>query len=311
MLLFILKRVIYGIATLFAITTLTFFLLHSLPGDPMASEKAIPEAVRAELRAQYNLHKPLYVQYGYYLKNLVKGDLGVSMKIKGRKISKIIKDTFPYSLDLGLRAVIFAFIGGMTLGIIAGLNRGKKWDTISMILAILGVSVPSFILGGLFQWVVVKFDIGFLAVAGYENFGEKILPAIALGMFPLAIIARMMRASMIDVLGQEYIKTAKAKGLSPFKIIWKHCIRNAIMPIITYLGPLIAAVTTGSFVVENVFAVPGLGKYYVKSIYDSDYTVVLGITIFYAAILILMVVFVDVLYGFIDPRVRIGESKEG
>lgn len=311
MLLFILKRVIYGIATLFAITTLTFFLLHSLPGDPMASEKAIPEAVRAELRAQYNLDKPLYVQYGYYLKNLVKGDLGVSMKIKGRKISKIIKDTFPYSLDLGLRAVIFAFIGGMTLGIIAGLNRGKKWDTISMILAILGVSVPSFILGGLFQWVVVKFDIGFLAVAGYENFGEKILPAIALGMFPLAIIARMMRASMIDVLGQEYIKTAKAKGLSPFKIIWKHCIRNAIMPIITYLGPLIAAVTTGSFVVENVFAVPGLGKYYVKSIYDSDYTVVLGITIFYAAILILMVVFVDVLYGFIDPRVRIGESKEG
>ena len=307
MLLFILKRVIYGIATLFAITTLTFFLLHSLPGDPMASEKAIPEAVRAELRAQYNLDKPLYVQYGYYLKNLVKGDLGVSMKIKGRKISKIIKDTFPYSLDLGLRAVIFAFIGGMTLGIIAGLNRGKKWDTISMILAILGVSVPSFILGGLFQWVVVKFDIGFLAVAGYENFGEKILPAIALGMFPLAMIARMMRASMIDVLGQEYIKTAKAKGLSPFKIIWKHCIRNAIMPIITYLGPLIAAVTTGSFVVENVFAVPGLGKYYVKSIYDSDYTVVLGITIFYAAILILMVVFVDVLYGFIDPRVRIGE----
>lgn len=310
MLIYILKRAVYGIITLFIITTFTFFLLHMLPGDPFASEKAIPAAVKAELRAQYNLDKPLYIQYGYYLKNLLKGDLGVSMKIKGRKISKIIKESFPYSLDLGLRAVIFAFVGGMILGIIAGLNRGKKWDTISMLLAIIGVSVPSFILGGIFQWVVVKYDISFLAVAGYESFGEKILPAIALGMFPLAIIARMMRASMIDVLGQEYIKTAKAKGLSPIKIIVKHCIRNAIMPVITYLGPLIAAVTTGSFVVENVFAVPGLGKYYVKSISDSDYTVVLGVTVFYAAILIFMVFLVDILYGFIDPRVRIGEGKE-
>ncbi len=313
MLKYILKRLGTGLLTLWIITTLTFFLMHSLPGDPFASEKAIPPKVKARLMAKYHLDKPLIVQYGYYLSGIPKGDFGMSMKVRGRKVSDMIMKKFPVSLDLGLRAVLFSFIVGVSLGIIASLNHGKKWDGISMIVAIIGVSVPSFILAGTFQWLILligkQMGVYVLPIAGYSSFKYTIIPTIALGLMPVAIIARMMRASMIEVLGQDYVRTAKAKGMSTFKVTIKHCVRNAIMPVLIYMGPLTASITTGSFVMEQVFAIPGLGKYYIQSLYNRDYTMVLGITIFYAALLIGMILVVDILYGFIDPRVRLSNQK--
>ncbi|BDU49644.1 ABC transporter permease [Haliovirga abyssi] len=314
MLKFILKRILSGVVTLWIVTTITFFLMHALPGDPFASEKAIPPKIKANLMKKYHLDKPLVVQYVYYLGGIVKGDFGMSMKVRGRKVSRIIARAYPISLDLGMRAIIFAFIFGIFFGIIGAFNRGKWEDTGAMAVAIIGVSVPSFIIAGTLQWIDIfvskKAGISLLPVAGYDSPAHKIMPTIALGLMAVAVIARMMRASMIEVLNQDYIKTAKSKGLASKIVIWKHAFRNAIMPVITYLGPLIAAITTGSFVIEKVFAIPGLGKYYVESIYNRDYTMVLGITVFYSLLLIVMVLIVDILYGFIDPRVRIGKGRE-
>ena len=313
MIYYVLKRIGMGVVTLWIITTITFFLIHLLPGDPFASEKAIPPKIKANLMKKYGLDKPLHVQYVKYVANAARGDFGLSMKVRGRKVTRMITRHFPYSLDLGLRAVIFAFIVGVTLGIIAGLHRGERTDGVAMFLAVIGVSVPSFVLAGSLQWLVVWLSnsagLRILPVAGYDTFAHKILPTIALGLFPVAVIARMMRASMIEVLNQDYIRTAKAKGQKQIKIIWKHCVRNAIMPVIVYMGPLLAGITTGSFVIEKIFAIPGLGRYFVTSIYDRDYTVILGVTIFYAFLLIVMILIVDILYVFIDPRVRIGKGK--
>jgi oligopeptide transport system permease protein len=310
---FILKRILFGVGTLWVIVTITFFLLHSLPGDPFMSEKAVAPEVRQSLMEMYNLDKPLPVQYVYYLKQILVLDLGISMKMRGRTVNDIIVDHFPYSLDLGLRALLFAVVGGIFLGTLAGINRGRKLDTFAMITAIVGVSVPSFIMGGILQWITLGINkiIGFplLPVAEYTSFINTILPTIALGLFPLAVIARMMRASVIEVMSQDYIKTAKAKGVAQRNIILKHCLRNAVMPVVTYLGPFTAAVTTGTFVIEMIFMIPGLGRFYVESIQVSDYTVVLGITVFYSAFLIFIVVCVDIAYGLIDPRVRLAGRK--
>ncbi len=315
MLKYILKKLTYGLLTLWIIASITFFLMHMLPGDPFASEKKIPSKVKEKLLEKYHLDKPLMVQYGYYMKDLAKGDLGLSMKIRGRRVNEMIKSHFPKSLVLGLFAILIAFVIGVSIGIVAGLNRGKKLDSASMLLAIIGVSVPSFILGGVLQWgvLLIKKITGesILPIAGYGELRHLVMPSIALSLMPLAIIARMMRASMIEVLSQDYIRMAKAKGLPQVKIISRHCIRNAIMPVVTYLGPLIAAITTGSFVIEKVFAIPGLGRYFVQSISDRDYTVTLGIVVFYSFLLIVMMLTVDILYGILDPRIRISKGKGG
>lgn len=304
MALFLVKRVFYGLVTLWLIASVTFLLVHMLPGDPFSSEKAIPPTVKKKLMEKYQLDKPLIVQYGIYMTKLIQGDLGVSMKIDNKNVTAMIKEGFPYSLDLGVRATVFALIGGLLLGIIAALNRGKNWDTFSMLFAVIGVSVPSFILGGLFQWFfAVKLHL--LPVAQYESFKYTIMPTVALGMAPLAVIARMIRASMIEVMSQDYIKTAKAKGLSPFQIVMKHGLRNAIMPVITYLGYLIAGITVGSFVVETIFVIPGLGRAYVTSIENNDYTLVLGLTVFYAMLLIVTILIMDIVYGIINPKIRV------
>ena len=313
MLRYICKKLIYGFLTLWIIASITFFLMHMLPGDPFVSEKKIPPKVKEKLLEKYHLDKPLMVQYRYYMSSLAKGDLGLSMKVRGRSVNKMIKTHFPKSLILGLLATIIAFVVGVSIGIVAGLYRGKKLDSASMLLAIVGVSVPSFILGGILQWLVLFLKKltgdSILPIAGYGEFKHLIMPSIALALMPLAIIARMMRASMIEVLSQDYIRTAKAKGLSPFKIIVKHCMRNAILPVVTYLGPLLAAITTGSFVIEKVFAIPGLGRYFVQSISDRDYTLTLGIVVFYAFLLIVMMLLVDLMYGLIDPRIRVVKGK--
>lgn len=310
---YIIKRLLSSIATLWLIITITFILLHCLPGDPFSSRKAVSPKIKKQLEKKYGLDKPLTEQYFVYLNNLLHGDLGISMRARGRKVSDIIMHHFPYSLMLGLKALLLGLFVGVFMGIIAAVFRGEKWDTLSLLIAIIGVSVPSFIIAGILQYVVTKAGVycgtQILPIAGFSNSGASVLPTIALGMAPVAMIMRIMRNSMIEVLGQDYIKTAKAKGASGIQIIFKHCIRNAIIPVVSYIGPLIAAILTGSFVIEKIFAIPGLGRYFVQSILNNDYTVVLGLVVFYSIFLILTILLVDISYGFIDPRIKVHSDR--
>ena len=308
------KRIIYSIITLFALITLTFFMMRLLPGDPFVGDKAIPETTLKALQAKYGLDKPVWEQFIMYISNILKGDLGISIKYT-RPITDIIAQAFPYSFDLGMRSLIFATITGVLLGIVASVKRGTKWDTITMVFAVIGVSVPSFIIGALLQYFLglqlfKLTGIKFFPITGWDSAASKLLPSFALSFSSLATISRLMRTSMLDVLGQDYIKTAKSKGLSQKKIIWKHAVRNAIMPVITVLGPISASVLTGAFVVETIFSIPGMGRFFVQSIQAQDYTMISGVTLFYGAFLIVANLIVDLLYGFIDPRVKLTEVKE-
>jgi len=302
-----LKRFVYMLITLWVIVTLTFFLMHMIPGDPFTSEKKVPEQIRQNMLAKYHLDKPLIVQYGYYLNNLIHGDLGISLKYLNRTVDDIIKQSAPASFQLGIQSIILGVVFGLLFGIIAALKRGGGWDYFSMFLAIIGISVPNFIIATLLQLLLAS-KLKWLPVSGWGSFKYTILPSIALSFSTLSIISRMMRTSMLDVIGQDYIKTAKAKGLSQFQIIWKHMVRNAIMPVVTVLGPLIAGIVTGTFVIEQIFSIPGLGKFFVQSIYDEDYSMILGTTIFYSVILVVMMFLVDIAYGLIDPRVRLAKG---
>ncbi|NLP34326.1 MAG: ABC transporter permease [Clostridiales bacterium] len=308
------KRLFYALLTVLTLTVLTFFMMRMLPGDPFIGAKAIPEATLEALNRKYGLDKPVLQQLIMYISNALKGDLGISIKYN-RPVTDIITQAFPYSFDLGVRALIFATIMGVLLGIVAAVKRGTKWDSLAMFFAILGVSVPNFIIGSLlqyllglklFEWTGIKF----FPITGWESFASKLIPSFALSFSSLATISRLMRTSMLDVLGQDYIKTAKSKGLSQKKIIWKHAVRNAIMPVVTVLGPIAASVLTGAFVVENIFSIPGMGKFFVMSIQDQDYTMISGITLFYGIFLVVANLAVDLAYGFIDPRVKIAEGKE-
>ena len=292
-----------------------------LPGDPFQSEKAIPPKVKENLMAKYHLDRPLGEQYVEYLKNIAKGDLGASMKVRGRTVNDVIKKSFLTSADLGARSIVFALALGIPLGIIAALKRGKFQDRLSMIVAIIGISVPSFVLAGLMQKYFVdvhngilidKFNLPLVRIllSGWDRPEKKILPVIALGLYTVALIARLLRDKMIEVMGQDYIRLAIAKGVKPKNIVFRHALRNAILPIITIMGPTIAAVLTGSFVIEKMFSIPGLGKYFVDSINDRDYTMVLGVTVFYAIFLIVMMILVDIVYVLVDPKIKLGKGDE-
>ncbi|WP_315288826.1 ABC transporter permease [Leptotrichia massiliensis] len=319
---FLIKRIAMGLVTLWLVITITFFLIHMLPGDPFQSEKAIPPKVKENLMAKYHLDRPLGEQYVEYLKNIAKGDLGASMKVRGRTVNDVIKKSFLTSADLGARSIIFALALGIPLGIIAALKRGKYQDRLAMIVAIIGISVPSFVLAGLMQKYVVDIhngtlirngflpDFFWINLSGWDTFDKKILPVIALGLYTVALIARLLRDKMIEVMGQDYIRLAIAKGVKPKNIVFRHALRNAILPIITIMGPTIAAVLTGSFVIEKMFSIPGLGKYFVDSINDRDYTMVLGVTVFYAIFLIIMMILVDIVYVLVDPKIKLGKGDE-
>ena len=319
---FLVNRILMGLVTLWLVITITFFLLHLLPGDPFQSEKEVSPQIKENLMAKYHLDKPLGVQYVEYLKNVTKGDLGLSMKERGRTVNEIIADSFPTSADLGMRAVLFALITGIPLGIIAALKRGKYQDKLAMVIAIIGISVPSFVMAGLMQRYFVDIhnnvliENGFLPeflrikISGWDDPSKRILPVVALGLYTVALIARLLREKMIEVMGQDYIRFAVAKGVKPSNIVWKHALRNAILPVVTVMGPTIAAVLTGSFVIENMFTIPGLGKYYIDSINERDYTMVLGVTIFYAAFLILMMIITDIVYVLVDPKIKLGKGAE-
>ncbi|WP_059173137.1 ABC transporter permease [Bacillus sp. FJAT-27445] len=302
---YIVKRLLTMLLTIWVIITLTFVIMKFIPGDPFASDAdVLPEEVLQNIRAKYNLDEPLPVQYALYLKNLAMLDLGPSIKSQTRSVNSIIADGLPASATLGIQALAIALFFGLLLGIIAALNHNKPIDFLAMMIAILGISVPSFILAPLLiKYFAVEWRM--LPVASWGSFQHSILPSIALAASPTAVIARFMRSSMIDVMNQNYIKTANAKGLSTPRLVVKHGIRNAILPVITFIGPLAVALITGTFVIEKIFAIPGLGKYFVDSIFNRDYPVILGTTIFFSTILVVILFLIDISYRLIDPRIKL------
>jgi len=293
---------------LWVIITATFVLMHTIPGGPFTAEKALPEAVLKNIEARYHLNDPLSKQYMDYLSNLLQGDLGPSFKYESRTVNEIIAESFPVSAELGMVAVSLSVLIGIPAGMAGALYQNRWPDHLVMLLATFGISVPSFILATVLIYIFALW-LNLLPAAMWGSPEFTILPAIALAGMPIAFIARLTRSSMLDVLSQDYIRTARAKGLSPFTILWRHALKNALLPVVTYLGPMIAAIFTGSFVIESIFAIPGLGRHFVTSIYNRDYTVILGITIFYSFILVLMNFFVDLAYVWLDPRIKMGGEE--
>lgn len=304
-----LKRLLQGVITVWFIATATFLAMHSVPGDPLSGERATTEAIRANLAARYGLDKPLGEQYVIYIGNFLKGDFGISFTQQNRQVNDIIREHFPISATLGILAVLFAALGGVLWGALTAIYRNRLPDTIIMFLVILGISVPSFVFAALGQLALVNinnfFGVSILPVAGWGTVSHMIVPALVLGMGTMAYLTRLMRSSMLEIIQSDYVRTAKAKGLPAERVFLKHQLRNAILPVVTVLGPAIAAITTGGFVVELVFAIPGLGRYFVQAVQQLDYTVIMGTTVFYGSFLVLMVILVDLLYGWIDPRVRV------
>lgn len=283
--------------------------MHSIPGSPFNQEKATSEAVQKNLEAHYHLDQPLIVQYGLYLKSVLSFDFGPSIKKSSQTVNQLLSRGFPVSFELGMITLIVATLSGILLGIVAALRHNGIIDYLAMTIAVLGISIPNFVMATLLiQQVAVNW--GILPVATWTSWKHMILPTLALSTGPMAIIARLTRSSMLEVLTQDYIKMARAKGLSPVKIIFKHALKNALLPVVTVLGSLAAAILTGTFVIEKIFAIPGMGKYFVESINTRDYPVIMGTTIFYSSILIMMLFLVDVVYGFLDPRIKLFK-KEG
>lgn len=305
---YIIKRIFNAFIVLWIVITITFFLMHAIPGGPFTAEKSLPPYVLHSIEERYKLNDPLYKQYGDYLCNLVQGDLGPSFKYPGRSVNDIIKDGFPVSFKLGIEAILIAIIIGIPAGILAGVKKDKWQDRAVNFFTTLGVAVPSFVVAALLIYVLST-KLHLLPAAMWNGWRYEIMPALALSGMPMSFIARLTRSSMLDILSQDYIKTARAKGLSWSKVLIKHALPNSLIPVVTYLGPMTASILTGSFVIETIFAIPGLGQYFVTSIYNRDYTVILGVTIFYNVIVIVLNMVVDLLYPLLDPRIKIGEEK--
>ncbi|MFR8778087.1 MAG: ABC transporter permease [Enterocloster sp.] len=311
---YILKRILYAVIALFVVSTIAFFAVRMIPGNPIeAMTEKLPDEIRQQVFEQYGFDKPILEQYKLFFKELfTEGDLGESLKYRGRKVTDTIASYAPVSGLLGAEAIAIGVISGIILGIVAALNRGKWLDYLVMFIAVVGIAVPNFVLASCFQYfLTIRFHL--FPTTGWEGFSYTVLPALALSFNSTAKYARYMRANCLDVLNQDYIITAKAKGMSRFRLIRKHVLKNSILPIITLLGPQIALMFGGAFVIERIFAIPGLGSYFVSSVTDRDYTMVMGQTIFIAALYILSVLIVDILYGFIDPRIRVSQrgGKDG
>jgi len=280
-----------------------------VPGDPLSSEKEVSPEIRQNLEKKYGLDKPVIAQYFIYLGNMLKGDFGISFTQQNRKVNDIIREHFPVSAILGVLAIIFAAVGGILWGALTALYRNKLPDIVIMFLVILGVSVPGFVFAALSQIIIVMINkatgTSVFPVAGWGSPMHMLVPALVLGIGTMAFLTRLTRSSMLEVINSDYIRTAKSKGLSALRIFFVHQLRNAVLPVITILGPAIAAITTGGFVVELVFAIPGLGRYFVEAIQQMDYTVIMGTTVFYGAFLVVMVTTVDIIYAYVDPRIRL------
>ena len=304
MLKYILKRILLAIVTIWAVATLTFFLMNMVPGGPFLSEKAISPQATAALEAKYGLDKPLWQQYLTYMAGASHGDFGDSLKQRGRTVMDIITMKFPVSARVGGVSVLVALLLGVPLGCIAALKRGKFLDNLISVVSTCGIAVPSFVICTLLLYFFgVRLQI--LPTMGLTSWKHYVMPVMALAFYPTAYIMRLMRSSMLDVLGQDYMRTAKAKGLAGGKILFKHALRNAILPVITYVGPLLAYTVTGSFVVEKIFTIPGLGGEFISAINGRDYTLIMGTTIFLATLIILMNLVVDIVYKIVDPRIKL------
>lgn len=296
------------VITLWLIVTLTFFLMHAIPGSPFNEERNTSEMVQQNLEAHYHLNEPLMIQYFLYLKSLISLDFGPSITQPSQTVNDLLGRGFPISFELGMTTLVFAVLSGIILGVLAALKHNGIIDYMAMTFAVLGISIPNFVMATLLiQQVAVTW--GILPVATWTSWRHMILPTLALATGPMAIIARLTRSSMLEVLTQDYIRTARAKGLSPVKIVVKHALRNALLPVVTVLGTLAAGILTGTFVIEQIFAIPGMGKYFVESINQRDYPVIMGTTVFYSAFLIIMLFLVDLAYGFLDPRIKLHKKE--
>ena len=291
------------------IATATFMAMHAVPGDPLSSEKEVSPEIRKNLEKKYGLDKPVVTQYFIYLGNMLKGDFGISFTQQNRKVNDIIREHFPVSAILGVLAIMFAALGGVLWGALTALYRNKLPDIVIMFLVILGVSVPGFVFAALSQIAIVLTNkatgTSIFPVAGWGTIMHMLVPAFVLGIGTMAFLTRLMRSSMLEVINSDFIRTAKSKGLTDPRIFFVHQLRNAVLPVVTILGPAIATITTGGFVVELVFAIPGLGRYFVEAIQQMDYTVIMGTTVFYGAFLVVMVTTVDIIYAYVDPRIRL------
>lgn len=312
---FILKRIGLAALTLFALATMTFFLMRAVPGDPLARTKEVPEATRRNLEARYGLDKPIHIQYVIQMRNIfLRGDFGASLRTTNREVNDIIEEQFPVSAALGLVAVGIGVTFGLFLGIFAALYRNTLIDRTAMFLCVMGIALPSFIIAYILQYTIAVYPIvnlnfqeaHWLRPAGWGEWKDYLLPAIALSMGVIASITRVMRSQMVDVGFSEYVKTAKAKGVSTFRLVVSHQIRNAILPIISILGPILAVTVTGSLIIEGIFGVPGLGRTFQSSIQNADYNVIMGLTVFYGGFVVTIYLITDIIYGLIDPRIRVG-----
>ncbi len=301
---YIVRRILWLIPVLWGIATITFFLMHAIPGGPFASEKPVPDSVLEALNARYNLDKPIWQQYGLYLWGLVQGDLGLSFR-GDREVSDLLKDGVIVSTQLGGIAFLYALVFGMSMGIIAALNQNKLGDYLGVFFATIGTAMPNFIMAT-FLVIIFSVQLGWFDVLGWEfgNYRKMVLPVLALGTLPAAYIARITRASVLEVLGQDYIRTARAKGLAERVVVFRHTIKNAMVPILTVAGPIFAFLVTGSFIVERIFAINGVGRHFVDAVFDRDYGVIMGTALFYAVIIAVANLVVDILYAVADPRIR-------
>jgi ABC-type dipeptide/oligopeptide/nickel transport system permease component len=306
---YVLKRLLQGIITIWFIATATFAAMHAVPGDPLSGERMTNPEIRANLEARYGLDRPVLEQYGIFIGNMLRGDFGLSYTQQNRRVNDIIREHFPVSATLGILAIVIATLAGVLWGALTAIYRNRLPDVVIMFFVIIGISVPSFVVAAVSQLVIVNLNAwvgrSLLPVAGWGTVWHMLVPALVLGLSTMAYLTRLMRSSMLEIVSSDFVRTARAKGLPPARIFLKHELRNAILPVITVLGPQIALITTGGFVVELVFAIPGLGRYFVDAVQQLDYTVIMGTTVFYGAFLVLMVIVVDILYGFIDPRVTL------
>ncbi len=303
MLKYFVKRFLIMLAALFLIALITFVIMHAVPGSPFTTDKKISPEIEAALEAKYHLDDPLPVQFIDYIKGLLHGDFGPSYKYTGKTVNDFIYNGFPVSAKLGTITIVFVMLTAIPMGIVAAIKNGKWQDMTIMAIATIGVTIPSFVIASLLIYVFA-YRLNWLPTFGLDSWKGYILPVIALGGYSMSYLARLMRSSLLEVMGQDYIRTARAKGLSETKVILKHAMRNALIPIVTVLGPTVAGLLTGSFVIEKIFAIPGLGVHFVNSVSQRDYTTIMGVTIFYATFLLAMVFLVDVFYCLIDPRIK-------
>ena len=302
--LYVIGRVIEALITLFIVASITFLLLRLLPGGPFDQEKTLPPEIQANISAKYHLDKPLYWQYTHYMKGLFRGYLGESYKYTDRNITDILKDSLPISIQLGIYALILAFLLGIPLGVFSAQRQDSWKDKMAMIFSISGVSLPSFVIAPIFI-LIFAFYFNWLEPALWEGTLFYILPSVVLGLRPASVIARLTRSSVLDVISSDFVRTARAKGLDERKVFYKHILKNAFLPVLTFSAPLIAGILTGSFIIEKIFAIPGLGQHFINSVTNRDYPLILGTLLIYSFLLILSNMIVDLLYAYFDPRIKV------